>query len=146
MADPLTIIGGIASFAQLMGMTIKSCEVLAKFCLDFHDTPAELHRVRDKLSILKVGLDGLQNFVGDVPDDSILPPDLRELLARAFEQIRGDISMLESVRQVQSKESPKSIRRRLRWALVDKHSMDKMVQHLRESESTLTGVIQLLNL
>jgi hypothetical protein len=146
MVDPLTIPGGIASFAQILGMAITSCDVLTKFCLDIHDAPTELHRLRDKLTTLNIGLKGIQNFIEDVPNDKLLPPDLRELLAKLFKQVQSDISALEDVRQVQSKDSPKSIRRRIRWALVDKHSTEKMVQHLRESESTLTGVLQLLNL
>ncbi|OKP08314.1 hypothetical protein PENSUB_5681 [Penicillium subrubescens] len=49
MAELLTVVRGIASFAQILGLVIKSTEVIVSFCSAVYNAPIELRRIKEKL-------------------------------------------------------------------------------------------------
>jgi hypothetical protein len=102
MAEVLLVAGGVASTAQILSTAVKSYEILTKFCHDFHDAPMELARIRDNVCILKTSLNEIQAFLNIFPDDTLLPPDLRQVLSKAFSLVQVDIDALGQIKQAQA--------------------------------------------
>jgi hypothetical protein len=146
MAEVLAVAGGVASFAHMLDTAIKSSKALAKFYHDFHNAPAEQQRVQLKCCVLKTILEDVQNFLTDFPDDVVLPLHLRQTLFKACDLVRCDIAALQQTSHSYALSSSKSVRKRLRWVLVDKHSREEILQHLKDSENTLSDALQWLNL
>ena len=143
MADPLAVIGGIASVAQIFGCIVQTTETIAKFCHEVQDAPTELHRIKDKLIILKIVLENFQHHLQEFDDDVVVPPDLRELLMRAVTAVKGDA---EALQYALNEFDSVSVRKRLRWAFVNRHVAEKLLARLQGSENTLNCVGQLLNM
>lgn len=146
MAEVLAIAGGIASFAQILATAVKACEKITQFCQDFQDAPMELLRIRDKMCILKASLLEIQRFLFAFPDDVLLPPDLRKVLVNVFDFVQVNVVALDQVSRLQAGCSSRSVGKRLRWAVLDRSRAEKLLRNLKDSESTLSVVIGLLNL
>lgn len=147
MAECLAVPGGIASFVQILDAVIKLVGVFSTFCRDMKDAPSEVKRIRDKLLLLQTSLESSQQCFADVDGDILLPPDLGLVLKNGILSVQTTIKELQhTFQRAMSANSMESIRRRLRWALLDRHAMDRALEHLRDSEETLTCSLQLLTL
>jgi hypothetical protein len=145
MAEVLAVAGGVASFAQILTVVVNTVQVVASFCHDFQDAPSELLQIQSKLEILRKTLEEFRFFLLDLPNDDLLLLDMRQLLWEAVSKIQANITAIQSLTLTRSSTSPKSVRRRLAWAL-KKPSTEKVLQHLNDSENTLISVLQLINL
>lgn len=140
------IVGGVASFAQLLGHVIRISDTIAQFCDQIKDAPGNIARINDKLSILRRGLEEIQCFLQDFDDGVILPPDLRQVLIQATSGIDSDIKDIRKACRVTSSAVQISFGERFRWALRQKGKMDKLLRRLELSEGNLDRAIQLINL
>lgn len=68
------------------------------------------------------------------------------MLFEAFDLVQADITALHEATQLHTIGCSTSVRKRLKWALLEKRSTAKMLLHLKNSESTLAGMIQILTL
>lgn len=147
MADPLTIVGGIASFAQLLSLVVKTTEVVFTFCHSVRDAPKELKRIHEKLTCLNLALKNIEAQLTEVYEFEILPPDLCYVLHNSIDSVRKEVITLYSKFDIAlDSESPSNpLRVRLKWALLERHLVSDTVDRLRDSEGTLTCALQLLN-
>ncbi|KAJ5273617.1 hypothetical protein N7478_008742 [Penicillium angulare] len=147
MAEPLTIVGGIASFAQIIGLLIKPTEVAAKFCQTVHDAPAEIKRINEKLICLKGSLGAFQGQLVEIDgDEDIIPRDMRSTLHHVIESVYNDILTISDKCGIASYSSSTSLRYRFKWVLLDQHLVHSMMIRLRDSEDKLTFMIHLLSM
>jgi hypothetical protein len=146
MAELLAIVGGIASFAQLLGYVIQTSEAVAKFCDDFQDAPSRVHRTKEELCLLRKTLEGIQSYLQVYDDTIIFPPDLKQVLMESIRRISTDIKDLQNETERNDLVLQGSLRKRLRWTLIERRKTEKLLSRFEESESTLDRVIQLVNL
>lgn len=143
MAEILAGIGVTASVAQLLSYVIKTSQVVTVFCHDFEDAPSELHRIREKMLLLHNILESFEHYLIDVDDVVLLPLDLRLLLQGALQTLE------EVVAEMQRKFCVNefwTLTKRFKFAFVDCNTMTKLLVRLRDAESTLTCLVQLLTL
>ncbi|OQE25335.1 hypothetical protein PENSTE_c006G09536 [Penicillium steckii] len=146
MADPLTIVGGIASFAQVLGGVVKTTQAIYNVCHAVQDAPDELRRINETLLALKLALESTQTQVGGFDDDELLPPDLRCIMQTNITSIHDDVIALKQ--KCHDYASPSSItkRERLKWAVLERRVVGNLLERLKGSESSLTCVLQLINM
>jgi hypothetical protein len=144
MADPVTIVGTIASAAQIVGVIISSCDTLSRFSRDFQDAPAEVQRLHEKLDTTRISLQSMQLFIEDMSEDEVLPLDLRRMLSKIMSQVQRSTADLKQSHDRLAPHSTKRLGRRFRWALLDKHLTQKLTQQLQDCESGLSNVLQQL--
>lgn len=142
MADPFTIVGTVASVAQIVGVIVISCTALSHLSRDFQDAPAEIQRLHEKLDTTRISLESTQLFMEDMSEDEVLPPDLRQMLTKIMSRVQHSIATLEQSHDRLASHSTRNFGRRFRWALLDKRLTKKLTQQLRDCESSLSNVLQ----
>ncbi|KAJ5683077.1 hypothetical protein N7462_006242 [Penicillium macrosclerotiorum] len=145
MAELLTVVGGIASFGQILGLVFRTTEVIVSFCSAFNDAPTELRRIKEKLLSLQISLEGIQDQMGEVNDDELLPPDMCYILQNTVASLFEEVTTLHKRCSKSFNGEPRGTGKRLKWAFVERHLMTGMLERLRDSERELTCVLQLLN-
>lgn len=146
MADPLTIVGGVASLAQILDFTVKAGSALRRLGQDIRDAPLDVERLEHKLSVLQTSIEITTKVTDDMSEDDIFPPDLKCLLLRVLEELERDIEALALFTTKFNLRSTLSIRSRIRWGLIEKSTVERLRKRLQETESSLSGVVQLLTL
>jgi hypothetical protein len=146
MPELLTIVSGIASFAQILDCATQTCGTIAVVCKDTKDAPIELKRIKDKLDTLRQNLEHLREYLETLGDEVVLPVDLSYTLMSAITRVCEDVKAVESECVVTSLAELHSMRRRLGWALVEKRKTDILLRRLRGSEAQLDNALQLTNL
>ena len=146
MAEVLVVVAGTASFAQLLGQIIQTSEAVHHIYTAVKDAPAKIRRIKDKLSLLRRGLEEIQQYLQSFEDNVVLPIDLREAIAESIRRINGDIQEVQNAFQTHGSAVRMSLRERLKWALGDQRKVDKLLSRLDFSEDTLDRMIQLVNL
>lgn len=146
MAEVVAVVGTVASFAQLIGTVIKTVETLARIYGNLRDGPEELRRIAERLLILQAILKSIREFLNDLPEEVGLPADLRQALTTAVEIVQTDLVRLRSLNDGNGTGDTNSFCQRLKFTLIERHAFEKACQYLRDSESTLSCVLQLLTL
>lgn len=146
MTDPLTVVGGIASFAQVLGCVIKTTQVIFNICHAVQDAPDELRRINETLLAFKLALESTQIQVGGFYDDELLPPDLRYIMQNTITSIHKDVTVLKQKCHDCAKSNSVTKRERLKWAILEKRVVGNLLERLKSSESSLTCVLQLINM
>jgi hypothetical protein len=144
MAEVLTVTGGAASLAQILAYAAKTAEIITEFCHAMDDAPAEIQRTRDKIVLLKVFLDDFQLFVNHFDDQVLLPLYLRQILRNAIHSVFEAIIEIQRTCSVANGVDMKTKMRRLKWALIERHQMKKLLQRLANAENNLTFSLSLL--
>ena len=148
MADPLTILGGIASISQLISAIIGTAESISVICDNFEDAPAELCRMKQILEIIKCSILDLKTQFSDQSDDIIIPAELRQVFLKTISLVEEDMYTLRKeigIDTVYPREI-NTFRSRLRWAVMQRKPTQKKLERLKESENMLLLVLQHLNL
>jgi hypothetical protein len=143
--EPMSIIGGIASLAQILDITVKATDRLSQFIRDVRDAPSEIMRLQGKVLVLQSSLQATVDFAHGV-DEELFPQELKALLLEALFQVQRDIAALSSLHRDLTKKTTGSLRRKLLWGFVDRACAQRLQEHVRETEETLANVLQLLTL
>jgi hypothetical protein len=146
MAELFAIVGGIASFAQILDCIIQTSGAITTFCKEVKSAPIRLERIKDKLDALYLNLEDLKNYLGTFEDNVVLPADLSHTLVSAITRVREDVYAVEQECAFPSSTESHSMRRRLKWALIERHKIDVHLSQLDSSEAILNNAIQLTNL
>ncbi|KAI0137122.1 ankyrin repeat-containing domain protein [Xylariales sp. AK1849] len=147
MADPLTILGGIASIGQITGLVISTITVISTFCERVHDAPVEFSRVKHRVFAIKEMVQTFEAFVLNAPgfpDEDILPQDLRQQLISSMNVLREDIEEINQHIASASTHNFQPLRRRMKWALCKRNFMTRKLDCLKQSESSLSNILLLL--
>jgi hypothetical protein len=110
------------------------------------DAPDELRRINETLLALKVALESTRIQVGDLDDDELLPPDLRCIMQNTITSIYKDVVALKQKCHGCANSDSAAIRERLKWALIERRIVGNLLERLKGSESSLTCVLQLINM
>ena len=143
MAELCVVVGGLASFAQLLAYVFQVSNTINAFCDACKDGPAEVARINQKLNVLRKGLGEIQQYLQTFGDVGILPPDLMQTIFEAMRGVENDIKEIQKASRATLRDSSCE---RLKWALRDRGKMKKLLDRLESSEGTLDRVIQLVNL
>ena len=144
MAEVLAVTGGVASLAQILAYAAKTAEMITEFCHAMDDAPAEIQRTRDKIVLLKVFLDDFQLFVNHFDDQVLLPLYLRQILRHAIHSVFEAVIEIQRTCSVANGVDMKTKMKRLKWALVERHQMKKLLQRLTNAENNLAFSLSLL--
>ena len=143
MAEPVAIVGGVASFVQLIGYIIKTSETVAHFCDEVKDAPRSVLRIRTKLNLLREGLQQIQQYLQTFDDAVILPPDLRETLVASIRRIEDDIKDVREACSSANQTTRVSLSRRIKWAAMERSKVQRLLARLESSEAILDRTIHL---
>ena len=146
MAELLLVVGGVASFAQLISYIAHISGAISRFHEAVKDAPEHISRIQQKLHTLQTGLQASQHDLLSVNDATILPVDLRALLVDCIRQIHDDIRDLEKASQIGNSAARILFRKRFKWTLVERRKIDIIFGRLQSAEENLERVIQLINL
>jgi hypothetical protein len=147
MASPVP--NGAASFVQILDAVFGTAQNIKKFCHNVQEAPAELHRIQSKLSMLKFILEDFRTFLLNFSDENTLPLDLRQLLWKAVADVQRDLAVAQSIGRTATDDTTSGMdrtRSRLAWATSHKGHIEKALQRLKDSETTLDSILLLLNL
>ncbi|RDK39596.1 ankyrin [Aspergillus phoenicis ATCC 13157] len=146
MAEALSVVGGIASISQIVSYVISTTKTIIEFCRDVQDAPKELFHLQAKLSLLGTALRCLNDQLLYAADGNILPLELQTLLQITLKQIDDDVSALQKVCDKYEKSQLRPIRRRVSWALLERKTVESLLQNLRDSEASVNCALNILNL
>jgi len=146
MADPMSIIGGIASCVQLLGLLIDSTKGVARFCNQICDALQELERIKYKLELLQKTLQRVEEDLGSVDDHIVLPQELWQLVGFAVRSLEEDIQELYGVCSKTRTIKGHALFLRIKYVLLHRDSTMRMLDRLGRSENTLTCILELINL
>jgi hypothetical protein len=124
----------------------RASGAITKFCEEVKCAPTRLERIKDKLDTLYRNLEDIKNYLGAFEDNVVLPADLSCTLVSAITRVREDVNAVEQKCAFPSSTESHSMRRRLKWALVERHKLDMLLSRLESLEAILDSVIQLTNL
>jgi hypothetical protein len=148
MADPLTVLGGVASIAQIISCVVGTVESISAICHHLEDAPAEFYRMKQVLEIIQCSTLELKTCFSEESDDLVIPVELRRIFFNSINLVGQDVSILRKQIDLVLTDTRniRSVRGRLRWALVQRRATQKSLECLKESENIFSLVLQHLNL
>jgi hypothetical protein len=148
MADPLTIIGGVASVTQIIGVIASTIGGISALCDHFEDAPVEFMRMRQILYLTRCTIDSLKEYLFNHPDNDVIPLELRAVCYDCIRLVAEDIDNIRKHVPVSSPNVhyPGSIKSRLKWATLQRKTAQQSLDRLKQSETMLLLVMQHLNL
>ena len=137
--DPVS---GVASVLTLIQVAAGVAGAATELFQKVHDAPSELAAVAAHLLLIQAELEQVQQFQ-NTDYQRIISPETRCSLHLALSASRTTITALENAfPQPREKDG---IRSKLRWALLDRSTIDKLLQRLQATESTLSTLLQLVS-
>ncbi|KAI9875062.1 MAG: hypothetical protein M1830_008980, partial [Pleopsidium flavum] len=142
----MDVVGTAASLITIIDVALRVAKAARNLYEDVEGAPVELRNVSNKLELVHSLLQQLLALRPELRDgaEEFLPLDFRLSLATALEQTSHAIKKANSVCRYRG--GKVGVHTRLRWALIEKASMDKALVHLRGAESSLMVALQLLEL
>jgi hypothetical protein len=114
-------------------------------CQNVHDAPAEVAAFTTHLLILKAELEYLQSSGPEIYQKFAGPQDSADL-STAFDSARTNLAALNEACHGLQRENNTSLRRRLRWAYLDRPAAGKLLRNIRITEGSLSTILSLLTL
>ena len=104
--------------------------VITELHHDLDDAPSELNPLMTKALLVRDSLTTLRNPSGDLDQENLLTPDLRDLLRAAIDAVAAAV-----VRSQQACRYPGDKRkaRQWRWALIERHRMKELSNALSKA-------------
>ena len=138
--DPVNGTASVLALVQVAAVLGKSILVL---CQSIRDAPTELNAIANHFKIIQLELHVLENIPGPTIGKSNTD-ETYQILATALESAVSNIRAIE--RACLHLEVGRSLERRLRWALLDRPSIQRAMHRLQDTESSLCVVLQILTL
>jgi hypothetical protein len=146
MADPLSVLGGIASCAQLLGMLLDTSRSITNICKEARNALVEVRKIRTKLDLLCKALQRIRQDLGSFDNQDSLSPELWCLIDEAIKTVEGDVKELCGLCDKAGMTDGKAIGFRIKYALIHRRPTMALIQRLNQSEGTLTWIIASINL
>ncbi len=142
----MDIVAGAASLATLIGVTITIGITTTNLVHNVRDAPKELHAIGFKLSALRSNLEQLRQ-IGEglgYDDERILSEHFRQSIALS---LHATVCAIGNVRRAfQPFEKGTSLQKRIRWALLVRSRVEKLLRELDSSQVGLCLALQILEL
>jgi hypothetical protein len=137
-------IGAAASFIALINTLSAAAKASAALCQNIRDAPAELTAFTSQLLMIKVELEILRSC-GLPIYEHIASPDTIAALSLALDSTQATFQALEQACICIKRRATGKLGR-VRWACIDKPAVEKLFQQLRNTESSLNTILNLLAL
>lgn len=140
--DPLTLIGAATSVSQILVLLCQTITTVKDFCEAVSNAPVELRRLHEKLLLFQGILEELNDSLDGYGDDAVLPEGLRRSTQSFIVSIQEKVKLAQLSCQVAYNSDFTKVRKRVLWTIRDRSSMKKLLAELKESEQSLTFIIQ----
>ncbi|KAF3760285.1 hypothetical protein M406DRAFT_334962 [Cryphonectria parasitica EP155] len=138
----MDFISSAASIAQLLELCLKAGRAAKEIHDSFHNAPAEVQRVYDKLDLMKSRLESIRAFGDELTSarmDFLFPVPEREVIMGS---LKCNIEALDSLKSLHSTHRT---RRRIHWAAVDKGRAAIIIEDVTAAEIALDTSLSLLS-
>ncbi|XXH03477.1 hypothetical protein Hte_009882 [Hypoxylon texense] len=139
-------VGATAAIADLLGLSIKASKAAKSLVQSVIHAPEELVELMAKLDRLHSRIDLLQSLSKDlsVSDSTILfPPEYNTLFSVGLQLNYDTLKKIKSVLDPPT-ETERQIRKRLKWAALDKKRATHILRSIKEAESELGFMLNIL--
>lgn len=142
----MDVVGAAASLLTIIEVSLRVAKTAKGLCNDIEGAPLELRDLSTKLQLVHALL---QEIVVLRPklsdgDGEFLSLDFRMTLATALEQTHCVLEQAKKLYRYQGNRV--GVRDRLRWALLDKGPVEKVLVQVRHAQGSLMVALQLLQL
>lgn len=147
LMDPITIVGAAAAVAQLLTQVTKTAASARNVVHSVINAPAEVTNLAAKLNRLKLLMDQLQKFVQEASNasecDYLFPLFYRDLLYNCLKSSTDALQAIQSLAP-REKSGSFSVKRRVRWATIDKRRAVAIQADIKDAETELDAAISIL--
>ncbi|KAI0383313.1 hypothetical protein F5Y04DRAFT_32608 [Hypomontagnella monticulosa] len=139
-------VGATAAIAELLGLTIKASKAGNDLVQSAIHAPAELVELTKKLDRLHSRINSLQKLIKElsIPESAVFfPPEYKELFSIGLQM---NYEALENIKSLSDPPTgtERHIRKRLRWAGLDKKRATRMLKNIKEAETELDLMLTIL--
>jgi hypothetical protein len=136
-------IGAASALITLVGALSTVAEALIDVVHGVQDAPGEMAMLATHLLVVKAELEQLQSFGPEIYQDFATSQAINALNA-AFEGARTSLVSLHKSCCHLRRASNSSLPGRLRWAYIERPAADKLLKNIRNTESSLSTILNLL--
>ena len=141
----MEVLGAVASVSQLIGTLIAVSKSAADLYEDFTDAPKEYQRIKDQLGNLYLRLDEIRSLYNELGDDErLISGQFRSLSKATLSTVCQALAAVQKA--LRHTPNDTSLGTRLRWALLDRSTMEKLLARLESAEQGLNSLLQILGL
>ncbi|KAI1133245.1 hypothetical protein F5Y10DRAFT_84773 [Nemania abortiva] len=146
--DPLTVIGAVASVAQLLDVADRATTSARSLTHSIVNAPLEVQKLSNKLERFKLLIEHVEKYEKinrTASIDKIFSSQYRNIL---YELLEVNVNALQSLKSLCSPPtaSPMSTRGRLRWAAIDKKKARSILEDMRDAESSLDTALSMVTM
>jgi ankyrin repeat protein len=135
-------ISAVASIVTLAGLAKELSTLTINLFCGLKSAPADLARLQQKISLIVLELEFLQQSTVPPGSDHLLDTSELRVLAQSLEIARRNLQAIHGDCKAISRR-PKS---RVRWALFEKKKANEYLAQIQTTESTLGVILQLMNM
>lgn len=140
-------VGAVASLFTLTQTSLSIVKTLRDFERAIREAPKAIHRLANKITLIQSLIAQLLAVSPELDaPDLIITSELRSTIALALDECSEACQGLQNAGRSPRRSSDVSKRGRLRWALLDKSTARHALEQLQCAESTITVVLQVLQL
>ena len=141
----MEVIGAVASTSQLIGLCVKSSQVLAALWQSYTDAPAELRTLSEKIARLRFLIEQIQALCDEASAHSVRIDDLLPEAHRSFivAILQDRVSELENLKSLRRDHG--AFKAKARWATLDKSKADRLIIVVRNAEQDLNTCLAITN-
>lgn len=138
--EPVGIAASLLTLIEAAGYTWKTAKKLRQ---RFQEAPRALEVVESDLCLIHIGLKTIERLHSNKAH-RIISADARNAIQSELESANMNLRSLEAACDRLGRYE--SRRSRLKWAILDHSAMQKQVQDLRDTQSRLKSLFQILSL
>ncbi|KAF7541600.1 hypothetical protein G7054_g445 [Neopestalotiopsis clavispora] len=139
-------VGAAAAIAELSGLSLRAGKAAKNLMESFVHAPAEIAELNSKIERLHLLIRQIDLLCADLPagDSNLLfPPQHRALVSLSLQRTLDSLVSLRSSGQTPNQNG---VRRRMRWAAMDKRKAQRFLRSIQEAESELDFPLQVLTI
>lgn len=138
-------IGGLASIVALGGTALAAAKMGIRLARILRDAPKDLLSVFAKVHLIQTHLDHLTQIGSliDSDDDQLLSSQFKLTVQSALDSTTKLLLEIQEALPSGNLHEPKS---RIRWALLDRHKLNKLTRQLPSVQQELGLALQILDM
>lgn len=158
----MEVLGTVAATADLIGLSIRASKAAKDVVKSFINAPSELVELETKLDRLRASIQQVHSLTeGLCPTSAssgllsntglFLPPEHREILSQGLQTSLGALQKIKSLcdakQAVTGGKKPGSredVKRRIRWATLDKRKASRILKEVELAEAKLNHILTVL--
>ncbi|KAI1270658.1 hypothetical protein F5Y18DRAFT_369114 [Xylariaceae sp. FL1019] len=140
-------VGLAAAITELSGLAVKSSRVARDLVQSAIHAPAELVDLTARLERLQCRIQMLQNLGKDLSASdatNLFPPEYTSLFSVGLQLNYSTLMSIQSVLDPPTS-AERELRKRLKWATVDKRKVTRILEDIKEAETELDLMLNILD-